>query len=534
MKKKLGRTVFHILATLTGILFLLVLSLHLYLNLNGTQIFTSCLDKVLNKEERIYIIKHNSIDIDLLGGQLVLKNLRISFDEKKLKQSGLDRARFFKASIPFLSIRGVSFSDLILFRKISAERVLLKGAELKLYFRDGKGEKRGPPEKLPAFSLGGVIIENMDIEFYTESSPLPKSGLKGVRLDTGKLIFHPGRKSAMRELPDFHFSVKKSFMDLRKTGYRIETGPVWFDSGGSTIRGHDLSYQPLSPGILKQKMMNEGRYHKFNIPEISMRQIDFRELKDRRRLKAGQLYIHRPEIFLYRNRNLNRNPGRKAKELPQQIFRESSLKADVDLVRIKKGKIKYTEIAVGESRGESLTFNDLQVSFHDISNFPEIIRDGRESEIQVSTRLMGESLFKGKIRIPVNHRADRFFFSGALEKTNPAIFNRFLKRNVKIRIDRGKINYLNFNVNADRDRAEGTMQMSYNNAYITVMRKKNSSKKSRFATFLANTLTHKHNPTRPKRKLRIGKIRFERKEKRSIFNYMWKCILTGIKSSIKI
>jgi len=136
--------------------------------------------------------------------------------------------------------------------------------------------------------------------------------------------------------------------------------------------------------------------------------------------------------------------------------------------------------------------------------------------------------------IPVNNKADRFSFLGSLAKTDPSVFNRFLKRNVKVKIDKGKLNYMKFNVQADKNIASGSMKVSYNNLHLTVMRKKSSGRKSRFGTFLVNTLTHKNNPTRKGRKIRTGKIHYKREVKRSIFNYMWKCLLTGIKSSIKL
>jgi len=44
--------------------------------------------------------------------------------------------------------------------------------------------------------------------------------------------------------------------------------------------------------------------------------------------------------------------------------------------------------------GESLFFRELETSLHDVSNFPEILRTGKESEISISARVMGKSLLK--------------------------------------------------------------------------------------------------------------------------------------------
>ena len=538
MKNRSGVIILRIAAIIFSILFLLLLSLHLYLKKNSSEITKSFFDKLLNNKGAIYRIGHNSVDIDLIGGQIVLKNLEISFDDDKLQPSGLSRKILMKASIPLILIKGISASDLIIFHKINAERVLLKNGKLNFYTLNNKrtkkkNRKRG---KSPVISIGEIGIEDTDIEFFTDMSSTPKSGLRGINLDSSNIKYDPGksiRENFESKSPELQLNIKNSFIFFKKSRYKAESGSIRFESAGSSISIKDFKYAPSTSKILQNKIIQKGKFHHIKIPETNLKNIDLKEFTDNGRLKAGQLYFKNPDIYFFRNRNIG-GGIKKEKILPQQIFREANPKADLDLIRIKNGKIKYTEIAIGERKGESLIFSKLETSFHEVSNFPEILRTGRESKILISTKIMGKSILKGKMMIPVNNRENRFSFTGSLLKTNPLVFNRFLRRNVKIRIDKGKLNYMTFNVQADRDKASGKMRLSYNNFHVTLMRKKNSSRKSRFGTFLANTLTYKNNPSKRRKKLREGKILFERKIKRSIFNYMWKCLLSGIKSSIRI
>ncbi|MEN8223254.1 MAG: hypothetical protein ABFR36_08350 [Acidobacteriota bacterium] len=540
MKNRTGVIILRIVATIIVVLFILILSLHLYLKKNSPEIFRSYIDKLLKSRGSIYKIDHNSIDIDLLGGQIVLKNLKISFDEEKLKQSGLKRAMFLKASIPFLSITGISVSDLVIFRKITAERILLLRGKLKFYLLKQTGTKKKEISRrgrLPAINFGGITIEDTDIEFFTDISKTPISGLKGINLDTGRIELNPKRKNGknfIKRVPALLLNIDNSFIFFKKNGYKANTDLIRFGSAGSSISIKNFKYAPASREILKKRMALTGKYHLIEIPEINLKNIDINELIRSSRFKADQLYFKNPDIYFFRNKNIKRKKKKNGKKLPQQILRETGLKVDFDLIRIKNGDIKYTEIAVGEKRGESLIFGELKTSLYNISNFPEILKTGIESEISVSVRLMSKSLLKAKMMIPINNRAGRFSFSGSLSKTDPSVFNKFLKRNVKIKIDKGKLNYMTFSVQADKDRASGSIKLAYNDLHLTLMKKKRSAGKSRFGTFLANSLTHKNNPKKRGRKLRTGKIQFKRVEKRSMFDYMWKCILDGIKSSIKI
>ena len=540
MKKRTGAIIFRLAVSVVISLSLLILSLHLYLKKNSSEIFRSFAEKLLNSRGSIYKIDHNSVDIDLLGEQVVVKNLEISFDEEKLKRSGLKKSMFLKASIPLILISGISISDLVIFHKISADRILLKKGKFKFYlFKQNKTKKKHPHKSHtgPVISLGGIVMEETDIEFFTDISTSPKSGLTGVDLDIGKVEFSPTKKAGKKfngKIPRLKFNINNSFIFFKKSGYKVETGSIRFGSTDSSVLLKDFKYEPSSEKILRTKILQKGRYHHFDISEINLKNIDIKELAYNGRFRAGQLYLYNPNMYFFRNRNIRRMQTVNAKKLPQEIFRKAGLKVDIDLIRIKRGEIKYTEISPGERMGESLLFRELETSIHDVSNFPEILRRGKESEISISTRVMGKSLLKGRIMIPVNNKADKFSFSGSLAKTDPSDFNRFLKRNVKVKIDKGKINYMKFSVQADKNSASGSMKLSYNNLHLMVMRKKSSTRKRRFVTFLANTLTYKNNPTRIGRKVRTGKIHYKRVVKSSIFNYMWKCLLTGIKSSIKI
>ncbi len=538
MRNRSGVIIFRIVALITVALSLFLFSFHLYLKKNSSVIFKSYMDKFLNNSGSIYRTEHNSIDIDFLGGQIVLKNLKISFDENKLKDSTIKKKMLLKASIPLLLIKGISISDLIFSRRIKAERIFLKKGKFKLYiFREKVEEKEviTGPVKLPAISFGGIVIEDTDIEFFTEISSTPKSGLRGINLDTGKVEFDPEKtpvENFGRKSPTIQLYIRDSFIVFKNSGYKAETGFIRYGSAGSSISVKNFKYAPATREVQKEVLAKRGKFHRITIPEMNLKNIDIKELSETERLRAGQLYLNNPDIYIFRNRNVKGKIKNNTKKLPQQILREAGLKVDLKLIRIKKGYIKYSEIAIGEKRSESLIFTELASSFYDVSNFHEIQKTGKESEISVSTRVMGNSLLKGKIMIPVNNRADRFSFSGSLSGTNLFVFNKYLKRNVRIRIDKGKLNYMTFSVQADKNRASGSMKLSYSNLHVTLLRKKNSARKSRFGTFLANTLTHKSNPTKRGKDLRVGKILFERKVKRSIFNYMWKCLLAGIKSSI--
>lgn len=540
MNIHLRKKISHIFTFLFIFIVIVFFTLHFFIKKNSSEILKSYLTGLLNKKGDIYKIEHNHVDIDFFGRQIIMRNLKVTFDEEQLKNSGIHKNMLFKGTIPFLSITGVSYLDFILFRKIKAERIFLKNGDLKIYLLSDHLEKKKDPRKLnnsPSISLGRITMEDTNVELFTQLNPLPQSGLKRVSVDAENILFAPEKLLAenfRKKIPGVIINAGSSFHIFKKTGYKAETGQITLDSSKRSISIKKFKYAPESIKTRKTIMFRRGSFHRFNITGIEMKNIDMNELIKNKRLHSNLLHLIKPEIFISRNRNVIRKKRVSDKKLPQQIFRESGFKVALDIIRIKNGAIKYSEVASGEKRAESIFFTGLESSMRDISNFPEVLKTGKESEISVSAKLMGKSTLKGKIVIPINNKNNKFSFSGSLQKTNPEIFSNYLNRNARIRIKSGKLRYMEFTVNADEEKASGKMKLYYQNLKVSLLRKKDPARKSRFKTFLANTFIHRNNPTKKDKKVRTGKIIYKRKVKRSIFNYMWKCILAGIKTSIRV
>ncbi|MCK5222089.1 MAG: DUF748 domain-containing protein, partial [Candidatus Aminicenantes bacterium] len=350
-------------------------------------------------------------------------------------------------------------------------------------------EKKKYPEKLKnslAISLKRITLEDTNIEFFTQLNAQPKSGLQRVSVDAEKVLYDPVKsleENFRKRIPGVVINAGSSFHIFKKTGYKIETGQITLASSKRSISIKNFRYGPESIKIRKAIISGRGSVHHFNISGIDMRNINLNELTANKRLYSDRLYISEPKIFIFRNRNIMRKKRTFNKKLPQQIFRESDLKIAMDIIRLKNGTIEYSEVASGEKRAESIIFTGLDLSMRDISNFPEVLRTGRESEISVSFKLMGRSTLKGKIIIPVNNRKNRFSFSGSLKRTDPEIFSHYLRRNARVRINSGKLKYMNFRVNADEEKASGFMKLSYQDLRVSLLRKNNFARKSRFRTF---------------------------------------------------
>jgi hypothetical protein len=112
--------------------------------------------------------------------------------------------------------------------------------------------------------------------------------------------------------------------------------------------------------------------------------------------------------------------------------------------------------------------------------------------------------------------------------------NPLLENNAFIYSTSGKIDAMNFDFMANNAKATGKMTMLYHGLNIAVKNKRTDDTtafKERLISFIANKQVLDSNPI-PGNEVREGIIDYERDPERSFFNYCYKSILSGIKSSL--
>lgn len=518
-------------------LLLLTFSIHYYLKRNGTTILNNYFSTLEQKSGGAYSILADFADIDLLGSCITIKKLQILEKKKTGVKNNFPDSRFLMR-ISFINIKGVSLIKLILFKSLSGKSLYLSDGEIN-YKSIKKLNNTGdlPPAagSLKKVFFKNFVADKISIKIFREDNVLPLLNFPAMNLSVksiGLKLKREEKKNFLLKFGDINLEAKDSTILFPKISYKADIANLKIKNS-SLINLDGIKYIQFFPeDISGRKKGKKPNKYSLSISEIALKNISLEDLINEGTVSIGSVLIKGPELDIERNRNLVRTRRRKEKKLPQQILREAKLIIKTDLLQIKNGSLKYKEIARGQWRGESIWFTEINTRITNITNHKSIMRSGIESKVEVSAKLMGKSLLKGKIIIPVNNRNDQFFFSGSLSKTDPKILNRFLIRNSRIKINKGLVKELTFSVKADRERSEGNMKLIYNNLKISLLRKKDIRKKRKLYTFIANTILYESNPSRKKRKHRKGRIKFLRVQKRSIFNYMWKSILSGIKSTI--
>jgi hypothetical protein len=134
----------------------------------------------------------------------------------------------------------------------------------------------------------------------------------------------------------------------------------------------------------------------------------------------------------------------------------------------------------------------------------------------------------------MNDPQNTFTAEGSLSPFNMHVLNPILEPLALISIRTGKVEQFRFNFSANETSSKGNLYFGYDNLKISVLEKKNgNTKEAKFASFLANSLLLRSKNPRGK-ELLPDEISIQRDEKRSVLNYLWKSVFSGIRNTLGI
>jgi hypothetical protein len=155
-----------------------------------------------------------------------------------------------------------------------------------------------------------------------------------------------------------------------------------------------------------------------------------------------------------------------------------------------------------------------------------------EVELDVQATIMDSCRAKLHMVYQMNDPENTFAVNGSLEPFNMHIVNPMLEPLASVGVRSGRVNTFDFSYTADRSMAVGQLFFGYDDLRISILEnKKGNIRESKFASFLANSLFLKTKNPRGK-ELEPDPIRFARDPKKSVLNYWWKAVFSGMRNTL--
>ncbi len=225
-------------------------------------------------------------------------------------------------------------------------------------------------------------------------------------------------------------------------------------------------------------------------------------------------------------------PKRTYMPLPMDALRKLPFALAVDTLRIYDSAVSYEEIGEEADSSGTIYFKKLKAGIFHISTDTSLPAPYMEA----SALFMGSG--KLLVTCQFSNTSKPAVLKGSLSDMPLQKMNDMLKPQVKIQVESGVMTRLNFSFRFNDHRSDGTVDISYRDLKLTSLKsdkdQKDKAVKNNLLTLAINTFVKNDAGRYVTGDKQTGIILFYRDRKKAIFNYWWKSILSGLKSSFSL
>ncbi|MFK7907742.1 MAG: hypothetical protein AB8B69_21565 [Chitinophagales bacterium] len=332
---------------------------------------------------------------------------------------------------------------------------------------------------------------------------------------------------------DFKINAKGFRRKLPKTHSVLTIDDMGLDMVNAKAHMKNVSILPLhSPIDLGHIVGHQIGWTRIQNMDVLMRGLDINALLSRGAFNVKKILVKNPLVESFMDQRLKPAPNR-VLTMPQHLLQNLPMPVYIDHIEVTDGKIEYSAYGKTGAKMGILTMDRFNASLRNLTNNDLLMSKESKVTLQANAYVMGTGFLTLDFAFPLNSSDYGHTFSGSLSEMPMADFNPILEV-VPARVDDGKINKITFSAFATDKRARGKLQFYYDDLKV-VLKDKNTGKvnaKQDILSFLADKLFIRNdNPTKAGN-FREGIIDYKRNPSKSIINFWWKSVLTGIVSSI--
>jgi hypothetical protein len=476
-------------------------------------------EKLRSLHDHGILLKFDSLVLDPWSGSIRAKNIMF---EKIPGKDSLTNPGDFKISLKYFAADGISLISLLIKNRLRLRSVYLVEPHVTL----NPGGKSSPPKGSKAFEivLDKLLISKCFFQIVDSTGRQPSfQTFFTIRLDD--IHLSQDNIPATWKVGGMHTDAIE--IRLPKHFYTFTIKQLRYNASDQYFMLDSLKITPwFEKTIFSEKTGKQTDRISGMVSFFKMKALAYTSLsKPAFKVENMDLKI---DLDVYRDK---RFPFIKEWQtvLPVEFVYQLPVSLTIDTLKLSDSFVAYTEHPEDGTQAGTIFFEDLQATIFHISN------DSTRSinpAMHVQTSFMGAGDLSVDFKFP-EKPGGAYFAKGALTGFPLPEVNTMLEPAAKIKIESGVMDILKFHFWYNDYRSDGSLELNYKNVKVLSLNDKDKKNPiNRFVTFLINTFIVKKNMDEsvPIEK-KTGDIQFVRDKKRSIFNYWWKSLFSGIKSA---
>ena len=379
------------------------------------------------------------------------------------------------------------------------------------------------------FASKSLNVNDADITFFKNGKKKFQEritfDLNGLRIDNKPSQGFMHAKGFSFRIPGFKRQSKL---------YQYDIGETFYSSESNRFVSNNIR---ITPNFSREKHQEQvgfqSDYFDGKIDSVCIVKPDIRRWFSKEELYGKMVSVNGLKLNIYRDKRMPFDEKRRP-DMFQDIIKSSKFAFKLDSFKLVNSQITYAEQPIITDSEGKIRFSEIQARLMPFTNIKS--SDGKYPDIRMNgmATIMDSCEMKTSINFEMNHPENLFTVTGNLSPFNMQILNPMLEPLALISIRSGRVDEFRFNFSADKFKSSGNLLFGYNDLRISVLEMKNGNTKAvKFASFLANSLLLRSKNPRGK-ELLPDEISVQRDHKRSILNYTWKSVFSGIRNTLGI
>ncbi|MBO9199287.1 MULTISPECIES: hypothetical protein [Niastella] len=508
---------------------------------------------VFLESDSLYRITYDSVDIDEVEGEIVIKNLQLIPDStyKKPNDPTLPR-NLLRVTVPEIHITGVQTDAAVLNKEVIASKIKLTRPVVTM-FNNKNVEKEKDNDPTPTtFKIYQILLRGLekikvdtilinDADYHICQWPKGDTVFSGSKInaqlhhinisdststDTSRVLFS---EQASLDVADVVIYSKRHLYNYRFKNIQLQSGERSF-----AVKSMHITPLLGEAAFARAAKWQTDRFD-FDFHHLLFKQVNVQDILNGN-LIANELIIKNAQLKVYRDKNYPQKKVSLVGRFPQQSFLKIPVNVAIKKVIIEQGFIHYKEMESLTGKSGLVIFDAMHATLTNVTNNPTDLRKNGICTVNFNSLFLSKIPVRATLQLYLNSKNGKFVINGNIKSLDATILNQLSKPMALVEVKSGNITSLDFNLIGNDNRVKGLVRLLYDDLKIKVLKKDEETgkeKTKKVMSFIANIMVKNANPVK-NGSVRIVTVSHPRDVYRSIFNFIWKSIFEGVQKTVGI
>lgn len=300
-----------------------------------------------------------------------------------------------------------------------------------------------------------------------------------------------------------------------------------WDSRENTLQIKQAAVEPqLSKRDFPRKTEKQADYTEFGIKDLICTGVDFDRFWQEKSLYVDSIYIGTGNLLS--NKDRNADVPQREKPMLHSKLQGIGFPLSIRTIFANDVNVTYEEITKYAIHPGVLNFDHIQATISGFTNIGNL--SDHYIQVDGKAQVNGAGDLTALIKLPMEPGNNHFEARAMLRDTPLNVLNQMITPLTRVVVKSGEVDCLDFTMKGDDKKAQVDMVFRYHDLEISLMKKKNRERTG-LSNVINIALILQNNPD--EHGLRVVHREVVRDPNKSVFNYLWKGVASGMVHTIE-